>query len=131
MGIFSDLFTRYKKQIETSDNHRDEALQTHYYKGTFNQVFHSVEEYFKADADCHVATVSKDHGEIAVEINKPVPCFLVVTILAVRGNETAVDFNISTESFSVTGSYPLLKKRIISFYERLNQLHTLVKTGKN
>ncbi|KGM44866.1 hypothetical protein P9D43_06660 [Neobacillus niacini] len=131
MAIFGNLFIRFRKQIETSDHQKDNSLATHYYKASFNQLFQSVEELFRQDADCRIVTVSKDHGEIAVEINKPIPCFLIVTIVSVRGMETAVDFSISSEKFSPIGLYPILRKRIISYYDKMNKLHTLVRVGKS
>ena len=131
MSIIRNLFIRFSKQIETSDQQKDSSLNTHYYKATFNQMFNSVEELFRQDADCRIVTVSKDHGEIAVEINKPIPCFLIVTVVTVRGMETAVDFNISSEKFSPIGLYPILRKRLISYYEKMNKLHTLVRIGKS
>ena len=119
----ANLFTRFQKQIETSDRHTDEILKTHYYKGTFNQLFSSVEKLFREDADCRVTTVAKEHGEIAVEVSKPFSCFLIVTIVSVKPMETAVDFNISSEKFSLIGIYPQLKKRINAYYQRINQVH--------
>lgn len=126
-----DLFIRFSNHLETSDEHKDDVLKTHYYKATFNQLFKSVEELFRQDADCRITTVSKEHGEIAVEVNKPYPCFLIVTVVSVKPLETSVDFSISSEKFSPLGNYPVLRKRIISYYERINQLHTFVGTGKN
>jgi hypothetical protein len=126
MAMLGNLFNRFKKQIETSDKIADDSLKTHYYKAKFNQMFDSVEKLFHEDADCRVTTVSKDHGEIAVEISKPIPCFLIVTIVSVKPMETAVDFNISSEKFSLIGTYPALKNRINSYYERINQIHTFV-----
>lgn len=126
MAMLGNLFIRFKKQLETSDKIADDSLKTHYYKAKFNQMFDSVEKLFHEDADCRVTTVSKDHGEIAVEISKPIPCFLIVTIVSVKPMETAVDFNISSEKFSLTGTYPALKNRINTYYKRLNQIHTFV-----
>lgn len=131
MSIFGNLFIRFRKQVETSDHQKDSSLSTRYYKATFNQLFQSVEELFRQDADCRIVTVSKDHGEIAVEINKPIPCFLIVTIVSVRGMETAVDFSISSEKFSPIGLYPVLRKRLVSYYEKIDKLHTLVRVGKS
>ncbi|WHX99573.1 hypothetical protein [Neobacillus sp. DY30] len=125
-----DIFIRFSKQIETSDQQKDSSLSTHYYKATFNQLFQSIEELFRQDADCRITTVSKDHGEIAVEINKPIPCFLIVTVVSERPMETAVDFKISSEKFSPIGLYPVLRKRLISYYEQINKLHNLVRVGK-
>ncbi|WP_066363059.1 hypothetical protein [Neobacillus drentensis] len=124
--MLDNLFVRFKKQLETSDQIKDDSLKTHYYKAKYNQLFAAVEKLFHEDADCRVTTVSKEHGEIAVEVSKPIPCFLIVTIVAVKPMETAVDFNISSEKFSLLGTYPDLKKRIISYYERINQLHNFI-----
>ena len=131
MATMVNIFTRFKKQIETSDRNKDNSLKTHYYKGTFNQVFQSVEKLFHDDADCRVTTVSKEHGEIAVEIDKPIPCFLIVTVVSVKPLETAVDFSISSERFSLLGMYPQLKKRVESYYEKINKLHNLLEVRKN
>ncbi|MBI0576588.1 hypothetical protein IEC97_04360 [Neobacillus cucumis] len=131
MALFGNIFLRFSKQIETSDKHSDEQLKTHYYKSSFNQLFQSVEELFRQDADCRIITVSKERGEIAVEVMKPFPCFLIATVISIRGMETAVDFNLSTEHFSVGGTYPALRKRITSYYDKLKQLHTYIGAGKN
>ncbi|MEH7114650.1 hypothetical protein V7124_20175 [Neobacillus niacini] len=131
MSMFGNFFIRFRKQIETSDHQKDSTLTTHYYKATFNQLFKSVEDLFRQDADCRITTVSKDHGEIAVEINKPIPCFLIVTVVSAKPMETAVDFNISSEKFSPIGLQPILRKRLISYYEKINKIHTLLRSGKN
>jgi hypothetical protein len=131
MAIFGNLFLRFSKQVETKDTHPDDELKTHYYKATFNQLFDTVEKLFKEDADCRVTTVSKDHGEIAVEVAKPIPCFLIATVVSVRPMETAVDFNISSEQFRLSGTYPLLKMRIRSYYDKIKTKHTFMGTGKN
>jgi hypothetical protein len=117
----TDIFLRYKREIETSEKQRDEKLVTHYYKGTANKVFEMVEQIVSNDADCTITTISKEHGEMAVEIHKPIPCFMVVTIVSAKPLETAVDFTISTEKMSLFGVYPALRKRIISFYDRIDK----------
>ena len=131
MAIFGNLFLRFSKQIETSDRQSDDQLKTHYFKASFNQLFQSVEQLFRQDADCRITTISKEHGEIAIEVNKPFPCFLIVTIVSTKPMETAVDFILSTEKFSVTGVYPSLKMRILSYYDKLKKVHTFVGTAKN
>jgi len=131
MAIFGNLFLRFSKQVETKDHHVDDQLKTHYYKATFNQLFQSVEELFRQDADCQITTVSKEHGEIAVEVSRPIPCFLIATVVSVKPMESAVDFNISSERFSLSGAYPVLRKRVISYYDKLKQVHTFVGKGKN
>lgn len=118
----TDIFLRYKREIETSEKQRDESLVTHYYKGTANKIFEAVEQIISNDADCRITTISKERGEIAVEIHKPIPCFMIVTIVSTKPLETAVDFTISTEKVSLLGAYPALRKRIISFYDRIDKL---------
>lgn len=131
MALLLGLFTRFKKEIETSDHQADDVLKTHYYKATFNQVFDSVEKMFRDDADCRISTVSKERGELAIEVSKPFSCFLVATVVSVRPMETAVDFAISSEKFSLLGIYPDLKKRINSYFNKLNQLHTNIGAKRN
>lgn len=123
----ADLFLRFKKQIETSDLQKDILLKTHYYNGSFDQLFQTVEKMIRQDADCQITTIMKEHGEIAAEVKKPFPSFLVVTVTASKPLKTAVDFTISTQKNSLSGMYPELRKRIISFYDLLNKKHSLMK----
>jgi hypothetical protein len=48
----------------------------------------------------------------------------------VKPYQTAVDFYLSTERFSITGANPVLKKEILRLYDKLNQKHTFIGTGK-
>ncbi|MDP4169626.1 MAG: hypothetical protein Q8906_03375 [Bacillota bacterium] len=131
MAILKNFFTIFRKQCETAENHQDDSLRTHYYKGTAKQIFLSVEQMFRDDRHCHVTSVSREHGEIAVEVKGKAPCFLIVTVVSVKPLETAVDFTLSTEAFSITGSYSMLRKLLLSYYEKLDRLHTNIGTGKN
>ncbi len=119
----TDLFLRYKKEIETSSDQRDEQLKTHYYNGDFNQVFHSVEQIIRQDADCRITTLSKEHGEINAELSNPFPCCMTVTVISEEPSVTAVDFSLACEKQTLTGTYPELKKRVVSFYERVDNQH--------
>jgi hypothetical protein len=131
MGIFSSIFSRYQKQIETAEGQTDEQLRTHYYKANFHKLFQSVEEMFRNDPNCRIISVSKEHGEIAVEVKSPLQSFLIATVISVKPLETAVDFNISSEKMSLTGLRPALRKQIAGYYNRLSKLHTYTGAGKN
>jgi hypothetical protein len=120
----TDIFLRFKREVETSEKQRDESLVTHYYKGNAKKIFEMVEQIISNDADSTITTISKEHGEIGVEIHKPIPCFMVVTVVSTKPLETAVDFAISTEKISLLGAYPALRKRILSFYDRIDKLLT-------
>lgn len=121
MGAFRTLVTRYQKQCETSDQHKDERLQTHYYKAGFEKVFSAVEAWAKGRQDFNVTSVSKGHGEIGVKLAKP-NSLLVITIISPRPFETAVDFMISTEKSSISGMYPTLRQLISSYYNEMDRL---------
>lgn len=129
MGL-KNIFLRFTRQIETSEAYPDAHLKTHFYKGNFNQLFTSVEQLFRQDADCRVTTISKENGEMAIEINKPFPCFLIASIVSVKPLETAVNFSISSKRIALFGTYPFLRQRIMSFYDGLNKAHQLSRVGK-
>ncbi|WP_053364306.1 hypothetical protein [Bacillus sp. FJAT-27251] len=125
------FFSRYQKHAETRDDHYDNELRTRYYKASFNQLFESAEDLLRNDTKVKVTSVSKDHGEIAAEVNAGFPAFLIMTVITVKPYQTAVDFYLSTERFSVTGANPALKKEILRLYNKLDKAHTFIGTGKN
>jgi hypothetical protein len=130
MGI-TDIFLRYKKEIETSENQRDEYLKTHYYEGGFNEVFQSVEQIFRQDADCRITTLSKEQGEIGAELTQPFPCQMTATVITEEPSVTAVNFTLACEKQTLTGTYPELKKRVVSFYERVDDRYNSLRTNEN
>jgi hypothetical protein len=127
----SSMFIRFKKNCETSEKQQDEQLKTHYYKGTYRQVFETVENLLRQDSSYKLEHVSKEHGEFSVKIKsrKNDPC--IITIVAVRPLEIAVDLHISTEIFSLFGTYPSLKNEIVKFYEKLNKVATFIGTARS
>lgn len=129
--MFEAILTRFEKQCETKENHKDEQLKTHYYKGTFKQLFEQVEKLLAQDGKYIVDHISQEHGEISVKIKNGKTFFLIITLVAVRPYEVAVDLHISTESFSVFGSYPMLKNEIDTFYQKLNKVGSLIGTGRS
>ncbi|HYK73871.1 MAG TPA: hypothetical protein VEV44_12235 [Pseudoneobacillus sp.] len=129
--MFEAILTRFEKQCETKENHIDEQLKTHYYKGTFKQLFEQVEKLLAQDGKYIVDHISQEHGEISVKIKNGKTFFLIITLVAVRPYEVAVDLHISTESFSVFGSYPMLKNEIDTFYQKLNKVGSLIGTGRS
>ncbi|KUP05565.1 hypothetical protein Q75_11400 [Bacillus coahuilensis p1.1.43] len=120
---FRDMFRRFQQECETSDHHKENTLQTHYYKASVDHVFQSVESLIKANGYT-IQTVSKEHGEIMAGKGK---VFLVSTILVLRPFEVAVDFKLTTDKGSLTGAYPKLRGEIEEFYKMLDKDLTLVK----
>lgn len=131
MSLFRNMLKRYNKQCETAENHIEDDLKTRYYKGNFNQLFQAVEEIFKSDKQARVVNQSRDHGEIAVEVNRGQRVFLIITIINVKPLETAVDINASTDSSLLTGIYPYLKSEIHRLYKKLDRNQTYIGAGKS
>jgi len=46
--------------------------------------------------------VSEERGEISAEVKKTRKAFVVATVVSIRPFDTAVDFNVSTETFLPT-----------------------------
>lgn len=121
MSSKPSIFQRFQKTCETSDNHFDNELKSHYYKSSFDKVLHVVQEMFEKDPSMNISTISKERGEVAVSMSKHPKAFIVATVIQVRPFSTAVDFMISTEKFSIFGLYPTLKKLILQFYRELDK----------
>ncbi|WP_409297289.1 hypothetical protein V1498_05215 [Peribacillus sp. SCS-26] len=123
------ILTRFNKVCETSDKNRLPELRTHYYKAPATKAFAAVEELFSTMKGCRLINVSKEHGEISAELSSP-QSFVVATIVGVHGNETAVDFILSTEKTSLTGSFPALKRQAVSLYSALDSRLQLISSGR-
>lgn len=131
MGMFTSLTLRYSRQCETSENHIDEQLRTHYYKAKTEQALMALQELYSDQKRFTIKSVSKEHGEIFVETNSSTKLDIVATCISVKPFETAVDFNVSTESQTLTGIYSSLRGEISSAYSSLNQKLTYAGSGKN
>lgn len=68
-----------------------------------------------------ITAVSKDRGEISVSMTSRPKAFIIVTVIQVRPFQTAVDFMVSSEIFSIFGLYPTLKKLVLRFYQELDK----------
>ena len=115
------IFQRFFRECETSDNHFDEELQSHYYKASFDKVYRAVLDLFKQNPDMEIVSESKERGEIGIHMKTSLKAFIVATVIQVRPFETAVDFKVSSEKISLIGLYPKLKKLVMDFYHKLDQ----------
>lgn len=121
MSKKQSIFLRFQKNCETSDDHFDNQLKSHYYKSSFDKVFTAVQELFEKNPNMKVHSTSKDRGEIAVSMTNSPHAFIVATVIQVRPFQTAVDFMVSSEKFSIIGLYPTLKKVILQLYSELDE----------
>ncbi|WP_050632284.1 hypothetical protein [Bacillus andreraoultii] len=121
MSKKQSIFLRFQKNCETSDDHFDNQLKSHYYKSSFDKVFTAAQELFEKNPNMKVNSTSKDRGEIAVSMTNSPHAFIVATVIQVRPFQTAVDFMVSSEKFSIIGLYPTLKKVILQLYSELDK----------
>ncbi|SFJ13447.1 hypothetical protein SAMN04487936_10194 [Halobacillus dabanensis] len=111
----------FSNHSETSEQHKDSALVTHYYKAKHDDLFRAVEELFSAPSE--IIASSKERGELTVKYKGKRRAFVVVTIIMVRPFRTAVDFSVTTDS---GGPVDLGYSRnlIAHFYEKLDSQFT-------
>ena len=113
---------------ETSENHYDDALKSHYYKTTAKKAIEAVEHSFSKQPGATVTSVSEDRGEISVVIDKPKKALMIITIVSVRPYEPAIDFNVSTDT-KLASDFGFSRKLIIDSYEKLNKALPFIGTG--
>ena len=79
--------------IETSENAKELALQTHYYKASYEQIKKSYLEYLESVKHT-IVSENDDYHEIYSEI----PHFTVIAkIIEQSATETSIDFYINAE----------------------------------
>ncbi|SFB17174.1 MULTISPECIES: hypothetical protein [unclassified Bacillus (in: firmicutes)] len=128
--MLKKLFQRFEKHVETSENHIDQQLQTHYYKAPTKQIFDTLENIFANHPQYKITSSAKEHGEIAIECSD-IQAFLVVSTISVKPLESAVDFNITTDRFSLMGNYFPLRSKIIELNKQIGDHHPFIGTGLN
>ncbi|PLR68459.1 cytosolic protein [Bacillus sp. PAMC26568] len=120
--------TFLSKDQETSENHYDEALKSHYYKITAKKAIEAVENVFSRQPGVSITSVSEERGEICIVFEKPKKALMTVTIVSVRPYETAIDFNVSADT-KLASDFGFSRKLIIEAYEKLNKALPFIGTG--
>lgn len=95
MSIKSFINKYFSKQTETSDNHSDTSLQTHYYRITKEDGLEKVNTYLKQNSNYQVKSISKEYGEIMVNKSS---LFIVISIVTVSSFKTAIDLTVTSNS---------------------------------
>lgn len=113
-GFVSRYFSNHS---ETSEQHNDSQLVTHYYKAKHDEMFRSVEDLFQSPSE--VVAVSKERGEITIKYKGKRKAFVVATVIMVRPFRTAVDFSVTTDSGGPV-DFGFSRNLIIEFYKKLD-----------
>src|SRR5699024_443275 len=123
---FRQKLTKYfNNHAQTSENHLDPALETRYYKTTKDKGLKMLERLVKNSQDYEVHSISTEHGEMSILIQKGRKAFIVATVIMVRPYQTAIDFAVTTESpFPIDFAYNT--KVIQQLYNGLDKEITLI-----
>src|SRR5699024_7887674 len=124
MGFKETWKKHFNNHSESSDNHWDPELKTHYFKTTKDRAFDTVLNYFKNRKGCEVNSSSEQHGEISFNYKGKRRAFVIVTIIMVKPFRTAVDFSITTEGslFDLGFSHKLIS----TFYDEMKKEMQLI-----
>ncbi|RKQ29916.1 cytosolic protein [Oceanobacillus halophilus] len=120
MSIGNKITKYFSNHAETSENHWDKPLQTHYYKAMKDKVFQTLENLFTTKQEFQINSTSEERGEMSVSVKKGKKAFIVVTVIMVSPNRTAVDFSVTTESV-IPMDFGYSSKLINRLYEDLNK----------
>ncbi|MDC3412609.1 cytosolic protein [Aquibacillus sp. 3ASR75-11] len=113
MTVRQVLSKYFSNHSETSEQHWDPLLQTHYFKTTKDKGLQVVKDYLSRSQSFKIKAESKEHGEISFIYKGSKKAFVVATIVMVKPYRTAIDFSITTESslpFDFGFSHNLAKK---------------------
>ncbi|ARI76835.1 cytosolic protein [Halobacillus mangrovi] len=113
----------FSNHAESSEEHNDPQLVTHYYKAKHDELFKSIEEMFSTPSE--VVASSKERGEITVNYKGKRRAFVVATVIMVRPFRTAVDFSVTTESGGPV-DFGFSRNLIVQFYEKLDSQFTAI-----
>ncbi|MGE6628925.1 cytosolic protein [Bacillus sp. NPDC077027] len=130
MTLLQKLQGLFSNKTETSDRHLVPELKSRYYKVTDKKAFEAVEALFSSNDQYTVTSVSAERGEMSAMVQKPKKAFAVATVISIRPFETAVDFNVTTETALPT-DFGYSKKVVLSFYDELDKQLPRIQTGKD
>ncbi|WNB93180.1 cytosolic protein [Bacillus sp. NEB1478] len=120
--MFKKLQNLMDSHAETSETHVDESLRTHYFKTNKTAVLREIKKILENDSNFRELGYSEDRGEVTFEAMEPKNAFVVISVITVRANRTAVDITASTET-SFPFNFGKNKRLIIKIYNELkNQL---------
>lgn len=118
--MFRKLQNLMENHAETSEQHLDERLRTHYFKANKAEVMKVIKQILDEDTNFRELGFSEERGEATLEVRQPKTAFIVITAVTVRPNHTAVDLNVSTET-ALPFNFGNNQRLISSIYETLKQ----------
>jgi hypothetical protein len=109
-----------ENHAETSETHVDESLRTHYFKSNKTEVLRAIKTILDEDTNFQELGFSKERGEVTFEAVKPKQTFVVISVITVQANRTAVDLTVSSEN-TLSFHFGNNKRLIVNIYEDLKK----------
>ncbi|GGB48538.1 cytosolic protein [Fictibacillus barbaricus] len=123
--MFRKLKNLMENHAETSEHHVDERLRTHYFKANRAEVMKVIRQMLDENDHFKGLGFSEERGEVTFEVKQT---FVVISVVTVRVNRTAVDLNVSTESV-LPLHFGSNQKLIVSIYDNLKRRLTFLGTS--
>ncbi|KGX83568.1 hypothetical protein [Pontibacillus marinus] len=121
----------FKKHLtnhaETSEQHWNNELQTHYFKTTKDKAFRAIEKMYENASKYDIIAKSEEHGEVSVGVKGSRKAFMVISVIMVKPYRTAIDFSVTTETplpFDFGYSHKLIQTQYESLKKELPFLET-------
>jgi hypothetical protein len=118
MSLFQSTKQFFSKHCETHEKHEDPLLRTHYYKTTKSNALTVIQETLTKLNGYKIMSVSKEHGEMSVQIPSPKSAFIVISVIPVRPLETAIDFSVSYEGVINLGNSRDIAIKLYSIFDQ-------------
>lgn len=115
----SDFFSN---DLQTSDNHKNPDLVTHYYKCDYRKIEEAVLTVAKK-LEFEVKEINEEYKEIRIEKRAQE---LIINLFTISYFEQAVDFKVNTSYILALGRGV---KTVKNFYQELDRLVTVIKKG--
>lgn len=116
----------FENHAETRENHSNESHRTHYYKTSKDKAISIIEAFFQHSPKYEINAISKEYGELSVNVKKGKKAFIVIAIIMVRPYQTAIDISVTTEAF-LPFDFGYSNKLIVEIYKHFNKELPLIK----
>ncbi len=127
MSIRSNMKKYFDNHAETSENHDDVKLRTHYYKISKDKGITLIETIIQNSQKYKLNSISKEYGELSVNVKKGKKAFIVIAVIMTKPYHTAIDISVTTEAL-LPFDFGYSNKIIAELYEQFNKEMPLIKT---
>src|SRR5699024_10626600 len=120
MSFKQKLSRIFGKHAETRDHHPDPDLRTKYFSTTKTRALDTLQKMLSESEVYKLNSISEEHGEISLLKRKGKKVFIIMTVIMVRPNKTAIDFSVTMEK-TIPVDFGYRVKLIHSLYDQISK----------